>query len=129
MAAVGVPSTSSLGAAPLTASAGPSANGPAMIKLTSAILSSFKPTKVFKAPDYIEQGRNFTSLDFDDKGDMCVSSSDDETIQLWDARSGKHAKVLYSKKYGVNLVRFTHRSSAVIYASTKTDGKFARNDR
>lgn len=30
---------------------------------------------------------------------------------------------LYSKKYGVHLARFTHRSSNVIYASTKEDGK------
>lgn len=29
---------------------------------------------------------------------------------------------LFSKKYGVHLARFTHRSSNVIYASTKEDG-------
>lgn len=35
----------------------------------------------------------------------------------------RHEKQLYSKKYGVHLARFTHMSSAVIYASTKEDGK------
>lgn len=30
---------------------------------------------------------------------------------------------LFSKKYGVHLARFTHRSSNVIYASTKDDGQ------
>lgn len=32
-------------------------------------------------------------------------------------------KTLFSKKYGVNLARFTHRSTSVVYASTKEDGK------
>ncbi|KAG6854386.1 hypothetical protein C0991_007377 [Blastosporella zonata] len=30
-------------------------------------------------------------------------------------------KILYSKKYGVDLPRFTHRNSAIIHASTKED--------
>jgi COMPASS component SWD2 len=30
-------------------------------------------------------------------------------------------KILYSKKYGVDLPRFTHKSSAIIHASTKED--------
>ena len=34
----------------------------------------------------------------------------------------RHVKTLYSKKYGVHLARFTHRSSAIVYASTKEDG-------
>lgn len=33
----------------------------------------------------------------------------------------RHTKTLYSKKYGVHLARFTHRSSAILYASTKED--------
>ena len=32
-------------------------------------------------------------------------------------------KTLFSKKYGVHLARFTHRSTNVVYASTKEDGK------
>lgn len=34
----------------------------------------------------------------------------------------RHQKQLYSKKYGVHLARFTHKSTAVIYASTKENG-------
>jgi COMPASS component SWD2 len=33
----------------------------------------------------------------------------------------RHVKTLYSKKYGVDLPRFTHKNSAIIYASTKED--------
>lgn len=34
----------------------------------------------------------------------------------------RHQKQLYSKKYGVHLARFTHKSTAIIHASTKEDG-------
>lgn len=33
----------------------------------------------------------------------------------------RHVKTLYSKKYGVDLPRFTHKSTAIIYSSTKED--------
>lgn len=36
--------------------------------------------------------------------------------------SSRHVKQLYSKKYGVHLARFTHKSSTIIYASTKGNG-------
>lgn len=101
-----------------------STTSPARTTLTldAAALQSFRPSKIFKAPTYIASPHSyFTSLDFDDKGELCVSASDDETIQLWNVKTGRHAKTLYSKKYGVHMVRFTHRSSTVIYASTKGD--------
>ena len=33
----------------------------------------------------------------------------------------RHVKTLYSKKYGIDLPRFTHKNTAIIYASTKED--------
>jgi COMPASS component SWD2 len=63
-----------------------------------------------------------TSLDFDDTGEFLVAACDDETIQLYNAKEGKHSKVLYSKKYGVHLAKFTHQPHSVLYASTKVDG-------
>jgi COMPASS component SWD2 len=104
--------------------AGPSSSNakkPPTVPLSAELISSFRPSKIFKTAEYIEPSHSFTSLDFDDRGEMCVSSASDERIQLWNIRSGRHAKVLNSKKYGVNLARFTHSSSTVLYASTKTD--------
>lgn len=37
----------------------------------------------------------------------------------------RHQKQYYSKKYGVHLARFTHKSTDIIHASTKEDGEFA----
>ncbi|GAA6060873.1 hypothetical protein JCM10212_006253 [Sporobolomyces blumeae] len=90
---------------------------PASVSLSPSIMRSYKPAKVFKKHN--EPDRSFTSLGFDDKGELLITSGEDETMQLFDVRSGKHLKQLYSKKYGVHLARFTHKSSTIIYASTK----------
>lgn len=86
------------------------------LRIDTKCLASFKPSKVFsksttKAP--------ITSLDFDDSGEWLVTAAQDEAIQLYDCKQGKHSKTLLSKKYGVHLARFTHKSTNIIYASTK----------
>lgn len=63
------------------------------------------------------------ALDFDPNGEYCVSSSEDESLILYDCRAGRQVKSIFSKKYGCSLVRFAHRKNNVIYASTKEDGK------
>lgn len=62
------------------------------------------------------------SLDYDDPGELLMTSESDETIQIYKVREGQHDKMLLSKKYGIKLARFTHASSAIIYASTKQNG-------
>lgn len=65
-----------------------------------------------------------TSIDFDDTGELCLVAQDDETLQIYNCKEGKHAKELKSQKYGVDLARFTHNSQSIIYASTKGDGEY-----
>ncbi|GAA5989856.1 hypothetical protein JCM5350_006589 [Sporobolomyces pararoseus] len=90
---------------------------PASVELSPNIMSAFKPAKVFKK--HIEEGKQFTSMGFDDRGELLITSADDESMQLFDVKAGKHHKQLYSKKYGCHLARFTHKTSTIIYASTK----------
>ncbi|KAK1640232.1 WD domain-containing protein [Colletotrichum phormii] len=87
----------------------------------SEVISSFRPTKLFKRSD-IKDGRpqpHVLSLDFDDPGELLMTSESDETIQIYSVKDGEHKKNLLSKKYGVKLAKFTHTSSSIIYASTK----------
>lgn len=63
------------------------------------------------------------SLDFDDPGELLMTSESDETIQIYSVKEGIHKKNLLSKKYGVKLAKFTHTSSSIIYASTKQNGR------
>ncbi|KAL7626311.1 hypothetical protein AAE478_003083 [Parahypoxylon ruwenzoriense] len=85
------------------------------------VIASYRPTKLFRRDD-MKDGRlqpYILSLDYDDPGELMMTSESDETIQIYKVRDGRHDKQLLSKKYGVKLAKFTHHSSAIIYASTK----------
>jgi COMPASS component SWD2 len=91
----------------------------------SDVISTFRPTKLFKRDD-IKDGRSqphIQSIDYDDEGELCMTSSSDETIQIYNVREGRHDKSALSKKYGVKLAKFTHTKSSIIYASTKQNRK------
>lgn len=89
---------------------------PKTTKLDGQTLSSFKPSKSFNKS---VNKSHITSLDFDDAGELLITASQDETIQLYNCNQGKHVKTLFSKKYGVHLARFAHSKSCIAYASTK----------
>ncbi|KAK3896959.1 WD40-repeat-containing domain protein [Staphylotrichum tortipilum] len=87
----------------------------------SEIIGLFRPTKLFQRDD-IKEGKSqpyVLSIDFDDPGELCMTSESDDTIQIYNVKDGRHDKSLLSKKYGVKLAKFTHTSSSIIYASTQ----------
>ncbi|KAI8338355.1 putative WD-repeat protein [Chlamydoabsidia padenii] len=86
------------------------------LPLTPTLLSSFKITKSFSV-----NRRPLTSLSFDDTGELCVTSAEDESLKVYDCKDGTLKTTLFSRKYGVGLARFTHQASNVIYGSTKED--------
>ncbi|CAH7677265.1 WD40-repeat-containing domain protein [Phakopsora pachyrhizi] len=89
------------------------------VLLSPEVMSSLKMAKIFRTHN--SSGLPFTSLCFDDRGENLITTAEDETLQLFGARNGKHLKQAFSKKYGCCLARFTHKSSSVIHASTKND--------
>ncbi|KAI7863879.1 WD40-repeat-containing domain protein [Spinellus fusiger] len=86
------------------------------IKMTPEVVSSYKPAKSFKLGE-----KPVSALSFSDNGELCVTSSEDDSIHVIDCLEGKQKSTLFSKKYGVNLARFTHHSNAIVHASTKED--------
>ncbi|KAM6504271.1 WD40-repeat-containing domain protein [Amanita muscaria] len=105
---------------------------PSTILLANSIMNRFKPAKIFKSavdpgPPTTPGGqgrptaRHITGISFDDRGDTLVTASEDETFRLYNCKTGKTLKTLYSKKYGVDLPRFTHKSTTIVHASTKED--------
>ena len=50
-----------------------------------------------------------------------MTACSDDSLQLYNAKDGKHVKSLLSKKYGCHLARFSHNSQSIVYASTKVD--------
>ncbi|KAG6832815.1 hypothetical protein H0H92_009434 [Tricholoma furcatifolium] len=115
----------------------PSNNAPPpTLNLTNTFMAKLKPAKIFKNAVDAASGsgsgpnpqrpagggpRHITGISFDDRGDYLLTAAEDETFRLYNCKSGKFMKSLYSKKYGVDLPRFTHRNTAILHASTKED--------
>ena len=56
------------------------------VPLTSQLLSSFKPARVFN--DHVPKGTSITSAHFDDRGEACVTAGEDDHFRIFSCRSG-----------------------------------------
>ncbi|KAL0588163.1 WD repeat-containing protein 82 [Plecturocebus cupreus] len=86
------------------------------MKLTDSMLRSFCVAKVFR-----KNSDKINCFDFSPNGETVISSSNDDSIILYDCQEGKPKRTLYSKKYGVDLIRYTHAANTVVYSSNKID--------
>ncbi|XP_035209029.1 WD repeat-containing protein 82-like isoform X2 [Stegodyphus dumicola] len=86
------------------------------MKLVSYVVQSFRVAKVFS-----ENSDRINSVDFSSDGNTLISSSDDDSIVIYDCEKGTHKRTLHSKKYGADLVRFTHTENSAVHSSTKID--------
>eukprot|EP00898_Chlorokybus_atmophyticus_P005690 jgi/Chlat1/6121/Chrsp409S05658 len=80
--------------------------------LTDEVAACMGRGRVFK-----DNTGRITSLDFHRTEDFLVTTSEDESIHLYNTASGKLVKTVFSKKYGADNIRFTHHSSSVICSS------------
>lgn len=62
------------------------------LALSLGLVDSFKPAKVFH--EFVQPDCQVTSVDYDDRGEMCVTASNDETIQLYNCRAGRYVGML-----------------------------------
>ena len=92
-----------------------------MIELTDQVMQSFKVAKVHHS-----NTQHVTSLDFDPTGTFLVTSSTDNSINIYDACTGLHKRTVLSKKYGAGLSRFVSRPNTLLYASTKGEYQVIR---
>lgn len=88
----------------------------AAMKLVDNVVRSFKVAKVFR-----ENTDKINSFDFSPAGDYIISCSEDDQIVIYDSQKGELSKTINSKKYGVDLIHFTHTKTTAIHSSTKVD--------
>lgn len=86
------------------------------MKLIDQTVKSFRVAKVFR-----ENTDRINSIDFSPNGETLISSSDDDSIVIYDCEKGTHKRTLNSKKYGVDLIHYTHAANTAIHSSTKVD--------
>lgn len=87
------------------------------IKLFDDLMGSFKVVKAFEHDDRI------TAMDYSPDGQKLISCSADDTIHIYNCELGRQTALLNSKKYGVDLIRFTDEGCTAIHCSTKVDDK------
>jgi hypothetical protein len=58
-------------------------------------------------------------------GAYMVVSSNDDSIIIYDCQTGMKKRQVNSKKYGVDLIQFTHTANTAIHCSRKMDGAHA----
>ena len=76
-------------------------------------------TKFSVAKEFPENKIRINSIDFSQDGKTLIASSDDDKINVYDCERGIDKREIVSKKYGCDLIRFTHASNTAIYTSTK----------
>ncbi len=55
--------------------------------------------------------------------DLMITSKTNAIMISLKFKNSRPRRTLYSKKYGVALIQYTHAPNTVIHASTKVDGK------
>lgn len=84
------------------------------MKLDDANIVKFRVAK-----EFCENKARINSIDFSQDGKYIVTSSDDDTIHLYDCEKGVHKREIGSKKYGADMIRYTHAINTAIHTSTK----------
>ncbi|ESO99288.1 hypothetical protein LOTGIDRAFT_231033 [Lottia gigantea] len=86
------------------------------MRLTENVVRNLRVAKIFR-----ENTERINSIDFSSNGETLISSSDDDSIVIYDCLNGTPKRTLNSKKYGVDLIRYTHAVNAALHSSTKVD--------
>ncbi|KAF0034905.1 hypothetical protein F2P81_012663 [Scophthalmus maximus] len=87
------------------------------MKITDSALRSFRVARTYR-----ENSQKVNCVDYSPNGENAISSSDDDCIVLYDIHEGRPQRTLFSKKYGVDLIRYTHGDAeTVVYSSNKLD--------
>ncbi|ORM42032.1 WD repeat-containing protein 82 [Babesia sp. Xinjiang] len=85
-------------------------------KLDDEVVKSFTVSLAFKDRFSITNG-----MDWDNSGEVMVTSSEDRTVYLYSLTKAGVTNVLQSKKHGVCGVRFTHEGPRHIVCSSSRD--------
>ncbi|RDD47183.1 WD repeat-containing protein 82 [Trichoplax sp. H2] len=84
--------------------------------LNEDTIRSLRVAKIFR-----ENNDKINAADFSKNGELLICSSQDDSIVIYDCLKGTTKRTIYSKKYGVDHIQFTHAPNTVIHSSSKVD--------
>uniref|UniRef100_A0A914WDT3 WD repeat-containing protein 82 n=2 Tax=Plectus sambesii TaxID=2011161 RepID=A0A914WDT3_9BILA len=86
------------------------------MKLDDEVVRNLAVAKLFR-----ENTGKINSIDYSSDGLNMISSSDDDSVIIYDCQTGTKKRSVNSKKYGVDLIHFTHAKNTAVHCSTKVD--------
>merc|ERR1711935_328853 len=97
--------------------------------LTDNMILNHESVKSFAmAKTFQEHQTKVNSICFSFDGERCLAASDDDSISIYLMRDGTLKKKVFSKKYGVTNVQFTHSSNRCVYGSNKINHDIRLHD-
>ena len=63
--------------------------------------------------------QEINSVDISHDGKYLVAGCEDFSVSLYDLERGEKVNTYYSKRYGVDLVKFTHHNKCILAASKR----------
>jgi COMPASS component SWD2 len=87
-------------------------------------LNDVNVMSMVSAKCFTENTERVNFIDYTGDGTTLITSSDDDSIIVFDCVNGTKVRQVNSKKYGVDLIHFAHASKDAIHASTKVDRTF-----
>jgi len=86
------------------------------LKVNEDGLKNMRPYRVFK-----DNTARINHLDYSRDGRLLITSSDDDSMTVYDCDKATKLQTVNSKKYGVCLIHFADNNKSVIHASSKVD--------
>lgn len=107
--------------------------------MTSSVMKSYGSSGLLSLPHQYEFMRSFesvfhlfteaklfpknsnqiNSIDFSKDGNTLISSSEDDSMVIYNCENGNLMQTINSKKYGVDLIQYTHDPDTAIHSSNK----------
>ncbi|KAI6206021.1 hypothetical protein M3Y94_00858500 [Aphelenchoides besseyi] len=85
-------------------------------KVVEDALKNMQTYQVFR-----DNTARINHMDYSHDGKLLISSSDDDSMVVYDLDKATKLQTVNSKKYGVCLIQFAHDNKSVIHASSKVD--------
>eukprot|EP01026_Neomeris_dumetosa_P075009 TRINITY_DN7866_c0_g1_i1.p1 TRINITY_DN7866_c0_g1~~TRINITY_DN7866_c0_g1_i1.p1 ORF type:complete len:328 (-),score=31.45 TRINITY_DN7866_c0_g1_i1:812-1795(-) len=86
--------------------------------LTEEVIKALKIARVSHAQQS-QDHEKFNSLSFHRTRDLLVTANDGGTLTVYDTTIGEATRVIFSQKYGVGNVCYTHAETAILHSSTQ----------
>ncbi|TMW60680.1 hypothetical protein Poli38472_000722 [Pythium oligandrum] len=94
------------------------------VELNDALLRRYNVAKNLVPQEEEERDAAMTAISFHQQGDVCVTSRNDGVVSVINCLSGMITKTIFTKRYGVDLIKYTHHPDCILFSSMNDANDF-----